>query len=65
MDEEQVLYAITVEDVINLSEELNILFEEKDLIFIEDKIGNFMESHWSDAVEYALQELKAKRKKPK
>ncbi len=65
MNAEQILYAITVEDVINLSEESNIHFEEKDLIFIEDKIGDFMGSHWYDAVEYSLKELKAKRKNTK
>ncbi len=57
MDTEKILYAITVEDVVNVSEESNISFDEKDLIFIQDKIGDFMGSYWSDSVEYALGEL--------
>ncbi|PIQ93885.1 MAG: hypothetical protein COY75_05345 [Nitrospirae bacterium CG_4_10_14_0_8_um_filter_41_23] len=58
MDENKILYAISVEDVMNVSEEVNIPFDEKDLLFIEDKIGDFMGSKWSEAIEYALQELK-------
>ena len=63
MDEEKILYAITVEDVINVSEESEISFTEDDIEFIQDKIGDFMGSYWSDAVEFALQELKTKNTK--
>lgn len=62
MDAEKILYAITVEDVINVSEETEINFTENDIEFIQDKIGDFMASKWSDAIEYALQELKSKRR---
>lgn len=58
MDENKILYAISVEDVMNVSEEVNIPLDEKDLRFIEGKIGDFMGSKWSEAIEYALQELK-------
>ncbi|CAN5639238.1 hypothetical protein BH20ACI4_BH20ACI4_26470 [soil metagenome] len=58
MDEEKILYAITVEDVINVSEEAEIDFTENDIEFIQDKIGDFMGSTWYDAVEFALRELK-------
>jgi len=63
MDTEKILYAITVEDVTNISEEIGINFSENDLEFIQDKIGDFMGDHWSGAVEYALQELKTKDSK--
>lgn len=35
------LYEITTEDVITVSEEINIPFTKKDLQFIQDKIGDF------------------------
>jgi len=57
MNNEKILYAITVEDVQNTSEELDIPFEETDLDFIEEKIGEYFGSQWSDAVEFALEEL--------
>ncbi|CAN5381916.1 hypothetical protein BH20ACI1_BH20ACI1_00690 [soil metagenome] len=63
MDTEKILYAITVEDVINVSEEIEIDFTENDIEFIQDKIGDFMGSSWSDAVEFALQELKTRESK--
>lgn len=63
MDTEKILYAITVEDVINVSEEIEIDFTENDIEFIQDKIGDFMGSSWSDAVEFALQELKTREPK--
>lgn len=63
MDEEKILYAITVADVINVSEESEIDFTEKDIEFIQDKIGDFMGSTWYDAVEFALQELKTRETK--
>ncbi len=61
MDEEKILYAITVADVINVSEEAEIDFTENDIEFIQEKIGDFMGSTWYDAVEFALQELKTKK----
>lgn len=60
MKKEKVLYAVTVEDVVNVSNEINISFVEKDLYFIEDKIGDFFGSQWYEAIEYALRELKNK-----
>lgn len=63
MDEEKILYAITVEDLINVSEETEINFTENDIEFIQDKIGDFMGSTWYDAVEFALQELKTRETK--
>ncbi len=57
----KILYAITVEDVLNISKEIEINFTEADIEFIQDKIGDIMGSYWSDAVEYALQELKTKQ----
>ena len=63
MDEEKILYSINVADVINVSEEIEVEFAETDIEFIQDKIGDFMGSYWSDAVEYALQELKTEESK--
>ena len=63
MDKDKILYAITIEDVVNISEEIGIDFTENDIDFIQDKIGDFMGSYWSDAVEFALQELKSKQPK--
>ena len=63
MDTEKILYAITVEDVINVSKETEIDFTENDIEFIQDKIGDFMGSYWSNAVKFALQELKTREPK--
>ena len=63
MDKGQILYAITVEDVINISEETEIDFTEKDIEFIQDKIGDFMGDSWREAVEFALEELETRESK--
>lgn len=60
MDTEKILYSINVEDVMNVSEETEIDFTENDIEFIQEKIGDFMGSTWSDSIEFALQELKDK-----
>ena len=39
MKKQKILYAITVEDVFNVSEQENIPVTEKDLSFISDNIG--------------------------
>lgn len=57
MKKQKTLYAITIKDVINVSDQENIPFTEKDLPFIEDKIGNYFGDKWQDAIEYALNEL--------
>lgn len=63
MNKRKIIYAITVQDVVNTSEEIGIDFTENDIEFIQDKIGDFMGSSWSDAVEFALQELKTRETK--
>lgn len=60
MDEEQVLYQITLEDVISISEEKQISFSEVDINFIQDKIGDFID--WNGAIEFALEELESRNK---
>ncbi len=65
MDKDKVLYAITVEDVIDFAEENDLKFKEKDLNFIEEKIGDFLGSIWYDAIDSALAELKSSKKVPK
>lgn len=57
----KILYAITTEDIINVSEENNIPFTEQDLPFLADKIGDFLRDKWYAAIEYALEEIKRSR----
>jgi len=58
VDDDMILYALTVEDLKNISNELNISFTKNDLEFIKDKIGNYLANCWSEAIEYALNELR-------
>jgi hypothetical protein len=62
MKEDKILYSISVEDDKEVSEDLQIPFKEKDLDFIQDKIGDFMDSKWFDAIDFALSELKNSKK---
>lgn len=57
MKKQKILYAITTEDVCTVSKEEEISFAEKDLDFIQNKIGDFFGSQWQDAIKYALREL--------
>lgn len=57
MKKQKILYAITVGDVINVSEQENIPFAEKDLPFVENKIGDYFGDKWQDAILHALREL--------
>ena len=57
MKKQKIFYALTAEDVLNVSEQENILFAEKDLPFIKDKIGDYFGDKWQDAIKYALNEL--------
>lgn len=60
MKKQKILYVITVEDVINVSQQKNISVAEKDLPIIKDKIEDYFGDKWQDAIEYALGELKKK-----
>ena len=60
MKKQKILYAITVEDVFNVSEQENIPITEKDLSFISDNIGDYFGDKWQDAIKYALGEIKKK-----
>lgn len=60
MKKQKTLYTITIEDVINVSNQENIPFTEKDLIFIQDKIGDYFGDKWQDAIKYALGAVKKK-----
>jgi len=57
MKKQKTLYAITAEDVVNVSNQNSIFFTEKNLSFIGDKIGDYFGDKWQDAIEYALNEL--------
>lgn len=61
MKKQKTLYTITTEDVINISNQENIPFTEKDMSFIEDKIGDYFGDKWQDAIKYALDELNRNR----
>jgi len=58
MKKQRILYAIINEDVINVSRQENIPFTEKDLPFIQDKVGDYFGDKWQDAIVYALESLK-------
>ena len=62
---EKILYAITTMDVINTAEENGIRFTEKDVPFVQEKIGDYFGSKWQEAVDFALWELKDCRKSKK
>lgn len=57
MKKQKTLYVITTEDVTNVSNQEDIPFTEKDLSFIEDRIGDYFGDKWQDAIKYALNEL--------
>jgi hypothetical protein len=61
MDKDKVMYAITITDILEVSEDKAINFEAKDLDFLQDKIGDYMGSLWYEAVEFALTELAASK----
>lgn len=63
MKKQKILYAITVEDVVNVSNQNSTPLLERDLSFIGDKIGDYLGDKWQDAIEYALNELN-KNKQP-
>lgn len=60
MKKQKILYAITNEDVINASNQEGITFTEKDLPFIQGKMGDYFGDKWQDAIVYALEELRSK-----
>ncbi len=60
MKKKKILYAITVEDVLNISDEEKIPSNTGDLSFIKEKIGDYFGDKWRDAVEYALIEVREK-----
>ncbi|HAB53275.1 MAG TPA: hypothetical protein DCE80_14075 [Ignavibacteriales bacterium] len=64
MNNDQIIYSISIEDILTVIEDNNLKLEIKkeDIPFIEDKIGDFMGDKWCDAIEYALLELKQSRK---
>lgn len=60
MKKQKILYAITTEDVINVSNQEGVAFAEKDLSFIQEKIGDYFGDKWQDAIMYAIRALKKK-----
>lgn len=60
MKKQKIIYALTTEDVLNISKEEEIPFNIKDLPLIEEKVGDFMGDSWREAIEYALIEVNEK-----
>ena len=60
MKKQKTLYAITTEDVLNISKEENLPFSIENLSSIEEKIGDYMGERWREAIEYALIEINKK-----
>lgn len=60
MKKQKILYALTVEDVLNVSEEEKIPFSAIDLPRIQENIGDYLGDKWRDAIEYALTEARKK-----
>lgn len=61
MNPEQIIYAINVEDIQNVAEELEIEISDEDLPFLIEQVENIMGDSWYSAIENALEELKEKR----
>ncbi|MBU1262745.1 hypothetical protein KKG61_02930 [bacterium] len=63
MDNEKVIYSLCVEDVLTIIEEkeMDIQLNEKDMEFIQDKIGDIID--WRGAIEFALWELQSSKEK--
>ncbi len=61
MDREQEIYSLNIEDVFMVIEDsdIDIEFEESDISFIEDKVGEMID--WRSVIEMALLELKDKK----
>ena len=60
MKKKKIIYALTMEDVLNISKEEKLPFNMGDLPFIEEKIGDYIGDKWRDAIEYALIEVNKK-----
>lgn len=60
MKKKKIIYALTMEDVLNISKEEKLPFNIGDLPFIEERIGDYIGDKWRDAIEYALTEVNKK-----
>ena len=61
MNENNVIYSLSVEDILNVMEDnddLKIELNENAVNFIQDKIGDII--NWREAIEFALNEYKGK-----
>jgi len=60
MNKDQIIYQLSVEDVLTVAKEMKLKIKETDIPFIEDKIGNFID--WYQAIEFTLYELQNSKK---
>jgi len=63
MDNEKVIYSLCVEDILTVIEDndIEIKLNQKDMEFIEDKIGDIID--WRGSIEFALWELTSRKQK--
>lgn len=63
MDNEKIIYSLCVEDIFTVIEDndMKIKLNERDIKFIEDKIGDIID--WRGAIKFALSNLEMKAKK--
>lgn len=63
VDIQRRIYELSVEDILTIINEdgLELELNEKDISFIEEKVGGFID--WRSAISFALSELKVLRKK--
>ena len=63
MDEEKIIYQLSVEDIFTVIEDndLKLQLSEADISFIEEKVGDYID--WRGAIESALWELQSSKEK--
>ena len=60
MKKQKIIYALTMEDVLNVSKEEKLPFNLKKLPLIEEKVGDYLGNVWQNAIKYALNEVNNK-----
>lgn len=65
MDQDEIIYSLSVEDIVNVSEQIEIPFDEKDIPKISEFVGGYFGDMWFDAIEQALNELEDEREETK
>ncbi|MBN1212782.1 MAG: hypothetical protein JXA92_09420 [candidate division Zixibacteria bacterium] len=63
MNENRIIYSLSVEDILDVMEENNVRINlsEEAITFIQDKVGDIID--WRSAIEFALFEYENKNKR--